>query len=275
MFIALFGKFGKTSSRVTWHATCVFPQDLRARGYFATGAPIRWFQWLPTVGGRSQRPTLDRLDFALDALLRAYAQYLGQVSLGVTPQPPPDEIAFPSGYSVFDWTVEMANASKVRLGATHQTCTSPRFALLLVTPHHTPPPIPSSQGASHGLSSLTDLTAGPRPAYSGLRAAVVAHSASGWISRIWLGKGEPYWGKTYGAGPAVHTLVCLGTPHVSEEGVAARNLAFVAQHYPGLAAPGVRYVNVAGKAAQGTKARIEAGMCCVICHIHALLVPRD
>ena len=49
-------------------------QDLRRRGFFACVVPLKWYHWLPTVGGRSQRPTLDRMDHALDWLLRAYAQ---------------------------------------------------------------------------------------------------------------------------------------------------------------------------------------------------------
>lgn len=44
---------------------------LRARGYDAWAAPIRWYHWTPTVGGRSMRPILDRIHFAVKHLALA------------------------------------------------------------------------------------------------------------------------------------------------------------------------------------------------------------
>lgn len=41
-------------------------------------------------------------------------------------------------------------------------------------------------------------------------------SAGGWLARLALG-GAPYDGRVFGLAPAVHTLVCLGTPNKSLE----------------------------------------------------------
>lgn len=77
---------------------------------------------------------------------------------------------------------------------------------------------------------------------------LVAHSAAGWICRIWLGDRE-YSGARYGHAHRVSTLVTLGTPHTTAEFVAVNNLAFVNDNYPGAYhAPHVRYVCVAGDA---------------------------
>ena len=63
---------------------------------------------------------------------------------------------------------------------------------------------------------------------------LVGHSAAGWISRIYLGE-KPYTihGDVledvglWNAHPCVHTLITLGTPHVSKERWTHKNLDFV------------------------------------------------
>lgn len=87
---------------------------------------------------------------------------------------------------------------------------------------------------------------------------LVGHSAGGWISRIYLGE-KPYCihpsdraqSCLWQAYPHVHTLVTLGTPHLSQERWTLRNLNFVNDTYPGAFYQGVRYVCVAGKAVYG------------------------
>jgi len=45
---------------------------------------------------------------------------------------------------------------------------------------------------------------------------LIGHSAGGWLARLWMG-GEIYNGKKYDGASRVSTLVCLGTPHYSQE----------------------------------------------------------
>lgn len=85
-------------------------QDLRARGYYAAVAPIRWYNWLPCVGGRSVRPILDRIEHTVNWML--VAQQTGE--------PLPADPAEPLGslpYDLNDWLTEMGNAAK---GACHR-----------------------------------------------------------------------------------------------------------------------------------------------------------
>lgn len=39
---------------------------MRAEGYDAVVAPIKWFHWIPCLGGRSVRPILERIDWTVD-----------------------------------------------------------------------------------------------------------------------------------------------------------------------------------------------------------------
>jgi pimeloyl-ACP methyl ester carboxylesterase len=86
---------------------------------------------------------------------------------------------------------------------------------------------------------------------------LIAHSAGGWLSRIYLGD-IPYCvhpsdtdASVWAAHASVATLVTLGTPHVSLERWTRKNLDFVNLTYPGAFYPDVRYVCVAGKAIYG------------------------
>lgn len=80
---------------------------------------------------------------------------------------------------------------------------------------------------------------------------LVGHSAGGWIARLLLGSAD-YCGRIWGRYPQVHTLVTLGTPHLSQEQFTRANMAFVNGTYPGAFHPEVRYVCVAGRALYGT-----------------------
>lgn len=91
---------------------------------------------------------------------------------------------------------------------------------------------------------------------------VVGHSAGGWIARIYLGD-IPYTvhsrdaqhSHSWNAQAYVNTLVCLGTPHHSEERWTKRNLNFVNTTYPGAFYSHIRYVCIAGKSVQGERRR--------------------
>jgi hypothetical protein len=72
------------------------------------------------------------------------------------------------------------------------------------------------------------------------RAAIVASSAAGWISRIFLADGPPYSNAVYYGADRVHTLVTLGSPHFSAEAVTRRNIDFVNNNYPGAHMKNVR-----------------------------------
>lgn len=74
---------------------------------------------------------------------------------------------------------------------------------------------------------------------------LVAHSAGGWIARIYLGS-KPYFGREWRGAEVVDTLLCLGTPQRSAEPITMGNMKFVNKEYPGAYEADVRYVCIAG-----------------------------
>ncbi|WP_414526982.1 esterase/lipase family protein [Nodularia chucula] len=87
---------------------------------------------------------------------------------------------------------------------------------------------------------------------------LIAHSAGGWISRIYMGD-QPYaltaqeTSLCWKAHPLVASLITLGTPHISQERWTRRNLNFVNHNYPGAFYQSVNYVCVAGKTIFGER----------------------
>ncbi|WP_338431050.1 lipase [Synechococcus elongatus] len=83
---------------------------------------------------------------------------------------------------------------------------------------------------------------------------LIGHSAGGWISRIWLGD-RPYGPtqQTWQGRDRTAALICLGTPHRSQERWTRRNIDFVNEQYPEAFYRDVRYICVAGKAVQGAQ----------------------
>eukprot|EP00210_Caulerpa_lentillifera_P002741 g2620.t1 len=71
-------------------------QTLRDQGYNAVLPPIRWFNWLPTLGGRSLRPILDRINFA--ALSLAQGDEISSTTNYEVPLPEP--------FTFIDWLLE-------------------------------------------------------------------------------------------------------------------------------------------------------------------------
>lgn len=78
---------------------------------------------------------------------------------------------------------------------------------------------------------------------------IVAHSAAGWISRIYMGDAaypDGPGGRVWSGMKHVDTLICLGTPQKSSEPVTLKNMTFVNEKYPGAFHNDVRYINIGG-----------------------------
>jgi triacylglycerol esterase/lipase EstA (alpha/beta hydrolase family) len=83
------------------------------------------------------------------------------------------------------------------------------------------------------------------------KVTVVGHSSGGVMSRLYLGA-NPFHGRIFNGLPHVDTVITLGSPHYNHRGGRLRNE--VQQMYPdAFFAPQVKYVSVAGNAAQGKR----------------------
>lgn len=116
----------------------------------------------------------------------------------------------------------------------------------------------------------------------GKKVCVVAHSAGGWLTRLYLGS-EPYCGRVYAGERFVDVVVTLGAPHASMEKypfgrIAERrrgedestltedargsSLAYANLKYPGAFYESVRYVNVVGDVVAGSPSFDVIGALC-------------
>src|SRR5918998_3439158 len=86
------------------------------------------------------------------------------------------------------------------------------------------------------------------------KAVLVGHSAGGLACRVYIGGDSPYGGRRYSGHRRVQTLITLGTPHTVADKPRLAPISRVNELFPGAlhAEAGLRYVSVAGSAADGT-----------------------
>ena len=195
-----------------------FAERLNSRGVRTVVAPIRWYQWLPTVGDRSMRPILDRIHETVMTTVAADPQELQRLfhrneheATRMTSEVAATSIDFDREerllklppYSLGDWVAEMIDPTK---GAHHGS----------------PFDTPSCLSPSSRFPSTDDD-----------KVVLIAHSAAGWISRIYLSDAE-YGGRVYIGSNLVRGLVTLGTPHMAireiqdgRQPLNPRNMGFV------------------------------------------------
>ena len=80
----------------------------------------------------------------------------------------------------------------------------------------------------------------------GQRIALVAHSASGWISRLYLSSLE-YQGRSFNGADRIHSLVCLGSPHFVADNLVFKNLEYLESRNGKDLPPNVRCLCVGSK----------------------------
>ena len=87
------------------------------------------------------------------------------------------------------------------------------------------------------------------------RAVLVGHSAGGILARIYVGGDPPYGGRRYSGHRRVSHLITLGTPHNAPSRKSLAPLAEANELFPGALHENIRYLCVAGAAADGSSSR--------------------
>jgi triacylglycerol esterase/lipase EstA (alpha/beta hydrolase family) len=164
-------------------------QALTDRGLPTVAVPMPNWHWLPSLGGRSARPILERIDFTVQHLL---------ANDGDISKIPDFE------YSVADlWTDFRSNPGGVlEVGGSSRVQDYPVYE-------------------PRGRFPLP-----PKEQLKGKKVVLIGHSAGGWISRVYLSS-RSYGGKAYRGADYLHSLVTLGTPHANAPGPAFDGLAWV------------------------------------------------
>ena len=151
--------------------------------------PMPNWHWIPCLGGRSARPMLERIDFTVKHLIANDGD--------ITKIPTFD-------YNMVDlWNDFQTNPGGVlKVGGSSK-----------VTEY--PPDIEPK-----GTFKLPDPSE-----LKGKKIALIGHSAGGWISRAYLSSGN-YGGRSYKGTDFVHSLITLGTPHVTAPNAAFEGIAW-------------------------------------------------
>ena len=195
-------------------------KNLRHAGVDAMIAPIAAWHWLPVLGGRSVRPILERIDFAVDAAADA--------SVSAMPWPQ---------YSIADLLADFKDTpgGVLRAGGTSD-------------PEQFPNVEPRGGFFKDGQKLVRPFASQKTKEVP--KVALIAHSAAGWISRIYLSS-EEYAGASYRGCDKVSALVTLGSPFTAASGVAFANVGKAKRMTVDAFLP---ILAVAGKGAVGAEA---------------------
>jgi len=165
-------------------------QALTEKGIPTVAVPMPNWHWLSCLGGRSVRPILERIDFTVKHLL---------INDGDVNKIPDYD------YSLQDlWYDFQTNPGGIyKVGGSDVVDEYPD-----VEPR--------------GGMKIPDLNVPNK------KVALIGHSAGGWISRVYLST-RSYGGKIYNGHDYIHSLVTLGTPHVTAPGPAFEGIKWVNQ----------------------------------------------
>lgn len=180
--------------------------------------PMPNWHWLPCLGGRSMRPMLERIDFAVRHLAgaagdlgeyeRTTAEASDEGSEEGAAQSESDkqakdpQLLIPDfSYNPIDLYQDFRNnpGGVLEVGGTAEVDDYP-----LWEPKGSFPPAPEPRG----------------------RVALIGHSAGGWICRAYLSD-RSYGGRAYEGHEMVHSLVTLGSPHGNAPGPAFKGVEWV------------------------------------------------
>jgi pimeloyl-ACP methyl ester carboxylesterase len=87
------------------------------------------------------------------------------------------------------------------------------------------------------------------------KAVLVGHSAGGILARVYVGGDPPYGGRRYSGHRRISHLITLGTPNNAPNRGSLAPIAEVNELFPGALHEGIRYLCVAGAAADGSSSR--------------------
>lgn len=215
-------------------------------GIPAVVVPMPNWHWLPCLGGRSMRPMLERIDFAVrhlagvagelgdyerttaDALEKSLDDALERSgddgNKARAKAKDPQLLVPPFSYNVVDCYQDFRNnpGGVLEVGGSAEVDEYP-----LWTPRGSFPPAPEAAG----------------------RVALIGHSAGGWICRAYLTE-RNYGGRSYDGKRLVHSLITLGSPHGNAPGAAFKGVEWVNREVMD-AGSGVRALAVGGTGYRG------------------------
>ena len=193
-------------------------ESLRKQGLKTEIVPIKWNMWIPTFGGRSIRPILDRISLAVKEVSKYGTLGPGEVE-----------------YDLSDFLSEIKNPS---IGASPTSKYDPYRDLIINNSKCTDANTADleKENEENRQNDRRMINKEKNMEDDNYKVTLIAHSAGGWISRVFLST-TSYDGVVYSGTKWVDTLVTLGSPHIFPEiysnhsiesiPFALRNLKFV------------------------------------------------
>jgi hypothetical protein len=187
--------------------------------------PMPNWHWLPCLGGRSMRPMLERIDFAVQHMTSVAGNLTNDNNNGTQVVDP--QLLIPNfSYNIFDLIQDfMYNpGGKLEVGGSAEVDNYPIY-------------IPKGTF--------------PRPSSPSLgKVALIGHSAGGWICRAYISN-KDYGGRVYNGHEFVHSLITLGSPHGNAPGPAFKGVEWVNRNNTDIVDSGVRALAVGGTGYKG------------------------
>lgn len=199
-------------------------RTLRDIGIPSVVVPMPNWHWLPCLGGRSMRPMLDRIDYAVRHLAGAAGNLVDFEEAGTTGG---------GAREYDDGNGDDARGTFRRFAGADPQLLIPNFSynvLDLYRDFRNNPGGVLEVGGSAEVDRypLWDpMGTFPEPASEPMgKVALIGHSAGGWICRAYLSE-RNYGGKSYNGRRLVHSLVTLGSPHGNAPGPAFKGVEWV------------------------------------------------
>ncbi|KAL7550732.1 hypothetical protein ACHAWF_013938 [Thalassiosira exigua] len=202
--------------------------SLTAMGVPSVVVPMPNWHWLPCLGGRSMRPMLERIDFAVRHLAAVAPEVAG--GLGDYEALTKESLER-SLEETSIRTEEKADQGREKERKDPQILI-PKFSYNLLDLYADFRNNPGGVFEVGGSAEVDDyplwtprgsFPAAPEPAG---RVALIGHSAGGWICRAYLSDRD-YGGKVYRGTEVVHSLITLGSPHGNAPGPAFKGVEWV------------------------------------------------
>jgi hypothetical protein len=181
--------------------------------------PMPNWHWLPCLGGRSMRPMLERIDFAVRHMTSVAGNFVTNNNSTNVVDP---QLLIPNfRYNIFDLIQDfMYNPGGIlEVGGSAEVDNYPMYI-----PKGTFP-IPSSPSLG--------------------KVALIGHSAGGWICRAYLSD-RNYGGRVYNGHELIHSLITLGSPHGNAPGPAFKGVEWVNRNNTDMVDRRVRALAVGG-----------------------------
>jgi len=202
-------------------------QSLKDKGIPTVAVKMPNWHWLPSLGGRSARPILERIDYTVQHVI-AHFDNNNDDEHNNNNNDINDEIVIPPyDYSLWDLYQDFRDnpGGAMKVGGSSRVEFYPDVEPKGKFQFPIPTTISNANNNNNNNNTSTS-TSTKKKKKKKKKIALIGHSAGGWISRVYLSS-SLYGGKSYDGYQYIHSLVTLGTPHANAPGPAFDGISWI------------------------------------------------